>query len=123
LELLHVMVLGLRGVVGDMIEAAVEAEPGMTLARYPAALDPAMAIRVADLDVLVVGSPGGELPRTWHDMLLRDPGLRVVAVDPERGTSVLYEMSPRAVQLGDVAPADIVAAIGRLPKVRVRARD
>ena len=62
------MVLGLRGVVGDMIEAAVEAEPGMTLARYPAALEPATAIRVTDLDVLVVGSAGGELPRTWQEM-------------------------------------------------------
>lgn len=113
MELQRVIVIGLPGVVGDMIEAAVEAQPGMLLVRHPDATDPRLAIGYSEPHVLVVGTADDRLPPPWLDALHARPGLRVVTVDPVHGTGVLYEMRPHAVALGDVAPVDIVAAIQR----------
>jgi hypothetical protein len=110
-ELLRVMVIGLGGLVGEMIEAAVDAEPGLRLVRCAAEADPGSAIREADPHVVVVASPDERLPPVWVRVLSDRPGIRVVAVDPDRGSGVLYEMRPHAVPMGDVSPADIVSVL------------
>ena len=111
---IRVMVIGPRGVVGDMIEAAVEAEPGLALLRYEPSADPARAMRDADPDVVVVEASAEGIGPSWLHILASRPGLRVLTVDPERGTGVQYEMRPHAVPLGDVSPADIVTLIRRM---------
>jgi hypothetical protein len=116
LEQIRVMVIGLGGVVGEMIEAAVEAEQRLALVRCEAGADPAGAISEARPHVVVVEASDYGIPPSWLRVLARCPGLRVLAVDPERGTGVQYEMRPHAVPLGDVSPADIVALIQSMPE-------
>lgn len=104
-------VMELPGLIGEMIEAAVEAQPGLLLVRAPDTSDVQEAIGTTDPDVLVVGTSDARLASSSLEALQLRPGLRVVALDPVRGTGVLYEMRPHAVALGDVSPADIVTAI------------
>ena len=108
--------MGLPGLVGEMIEAAVEARPGLLLVRAPDTSDIRKAIGAADPHVLVVGTSDAHLAPSWLEVLQARPGLRVVTLDPVRGTGILYEMRPHAVALGDVSPADIVTAIETPPR-------
>jgi hypothetical protein len=108
--------MGLPGLVGEVIEAAVEARPGLRLVRAPDTSDMRKAIAAVDPHVLVVGTSDARLAPSWLEVLQARPGLRVVTLDPVRGTGVLYEMRPHAVALGDVSPADIVTAIETPPR-------
>ena len=105
------VVMRLPGLVGEMIEAAVEARRGLILVRAPDTSDLQKAIAATDPHVLVVDTSDAHLAPSWLEALQARPGLRVVTLDPVRGTGVLYEMRPHAVALGDVSPADIVTAI------------
>jgi hypothetical protein len=107
--------MGLPGLVGEMIEAAVEARPGLLLVRAPDTSDVRAAIGATDPHVLVVGTADVRLATSWLEALQARQGLRVVTLDPVRGTGVLYEMRPHAVALGDVSPAAIVTAIQTRP--------
>ena len=107
--------MGLPGLVGEMIEAAVEARPGLLLVRAPDTSDIRKAIGAVEPHVLIVGTSDARLAPSWLEVLQARPGLRVVTLDPVRGTGVLYEMRPHAVALGDVSPADIVTAIETPP--------
>ncbi len=111
MELLRVLVMGLPGMVGEMIEAAVDAQPSLLLVHAPMETQPPQAIEQADPHVVVVGTDDASLLPAWLEALSVRAGLRVVAVDPVHGRGVLYEMRPHAVALGDVSPSDIVAAI------------
>jgi hypothetical protein len=111
-----VVVMGPPGLVGEMIEAAVEARPGLLLVRAPDTSDVQKAIGATDPHVLVVETSDARLAPSWLEALQARPGLRVVTLDPVRGTGILYEMRPHAVALGDVSPADIVTAIETPPR-------
>jgi hypothetical protein len=113
---LRIFVMGLPGLVGEMIEAAVEARPGLLLVRAPRTSDVQKAIRATEPHVVVVGTSDARLAPSWLEALQARPGMRVVTLDPVRGTGVLYEMRPHAVALGDVSPADIVTAIETPPR-------
>jgi hypothetical protein len=113
---LRVLVMGLDGLVGEMIRAAVEARPGLVLVRAPDTSDVYAAIGATQPDAIVVGTGDAGLGPWWMAGLRARPGMRVVALDALRGTGVLYEMRPHAVPLGDVSPADIVTAIDTPPR-------
>ena len=113
---LRVLVMGLHGLVGEMIEAAVETHPGLVLVRAPDTSDVHAAIGATQPDAIVVGTSDARLGPSWMAGLRGRPGLRVVALDALRGTGVLYEMRPYAVPLGDVSPADVVTAIDTPPR-------
>lgn len=113
---LRVLVMGLPGLAGEMIEAAVEARPGLVLVRAPDSSDLDRAIRTTRPDFLVVGTGDARLATLWPAALRSRPGLRVVTLDPLRGTGILYEMRLHAVVLGEVSPADIVTAMDTPPR-------
>lgn len=110
------LVFGLPGMLGEMIEAAVEAQAGLLLVRAPDATDLPFALGTINPHVLIAGAADDRLRPQWLEALHTRPGLRIVTVDRTRGTGVLYEMRPHAVALGEVSPGEIAVTISALPR-------
>lgn len=124
LDELRASVIGPRGLVAEMIEAAIAAEPGVTMVPF----DPGTAIERSSGDrrrphvVVVIESSAVGLAESWRELMAAGPGITILAVDAARGTGIEYEMRPHAVLLGEVSPDDIVTVIRRIAKSRSRRR-
>jgi chemotaxis response regulator CheB len=113
-------VIGPRGLVTELIEAAIAAEPGVTMVPFDprAAVErPAGERRGPDV-VVVIESSGQRGAESWRELMAAGPGIRILTVDAARGTGIEYEMRPHAVLLGEVSPEDIVSVIRRMAASR-----
>jgi DNA-binding NarL/FixJ family response regulator len=98
--------------VADMLERAVAAESDMVVVgrlHNPAAL--AQITRASPPDVVVVGMTDAELSTQFLDLLAGNAGLTVLGVQKRRGVAHLYQLRPYYVELGEVAPEDLVTEI------------
>jgi hypothetical protein len=62
---------------------------------------------------VIVGLADAELPPPAEQFLAEQGRLKVLGVEAQDGTAYLYELRPERAALGEVSPADVVAAIRR----------
>ena len=115
---LRVSVVGPQGLVTEMIEAAIAAEPGVTMVPFDPEASIDHASGMVRPDVVVIESSGLGLADSWRQLLAAGPGITILAVDSARGTGIEYEMQPHAESLGEISPADIVDVIRRIAEGR-----
>jgi DNA-binding NarL/FixJ family response regulator len=98
--------------VRDMLEQALGDEPDMEVAGVVATTGEMVdAARSALPDVVIVGLEGRRLPAACGHLLARQPQVKVLAIEADEGTGVLYELTARRELIGPVSPADVVAQI------------
>jgi hypothetical protein len=62
-------------------------------------------------DVVIVGTAETSDGNAFAEQLFRSPRLKIVAIAPERGLGFLHDLQPRTIALGEISPAELVAAI------------
>lgn len=96
----------------DMLERAMAGQADMLIvARLDSSADLAQATRMMAPDVVIVGLTEPELPAPCLDMFTENVGLTVLGVQKRRGVAHLYQLRPYQLELGDVAPEDLVSEI------------
>src|SRR5205823_5412613 len=95
--------------LSQLIKEAVKARADMELAPSDAILDLEAVVRQSNTDVVITGLVNDELPTNCKD-LMRMWNLQVVGVAERTGRAVLYRQRVDAIDLGDLAPDDLLTA-------------
>jgi DNA-binding NarL/FixJ family response regulator len=98
--------------VADMLERAVEAQSDMVVVgRVQTSTALAQVTSIAPPDVVIVGLSDSELSTQFLDLFAENVGLTVLGVQKRRGVAHLYQLRPHHIELGEVAPEDLVSEI------------
>jgi DNA-binding NarL/FixJ family response regulator len=96
----------------DMLERALSGQSDM---RIVARLDSSAALlqvtRMSAPDVVVLGLTEPDLPAPCLDLFAENVGLTVLGVHKGAGVAHLYQLRPYHLELGEVAPDELVRAI------------
>jgi chemotaxis response regulator CheB len=96
----------------DMLERAIVEQPDMVVV---ARLDSTAALlrvtRMTSPDVVIVGLTEPELPPPCLELLAENAGLTVLGVHKGPGVAHLYQLRPCHLELGEIAPEDLVKEI------------
>ena len=112
LERLRVLLVDMPRLVCDMIERAVRAQPDMVVVDVVGQVQELVdAVDRTQPHLVVVGLKNGGLPPECDDALSGQPGLKVLGIESEVGSALLYELTSRRQAIGTVSPADVVQAI------------
>ena len=98
--------------VRDLIERALRAAPDMTVVGVltsPAELLP--AARETRPHFVVVGLDNSSLPPECRLLLEEQPRTKMLGIESRAGEAHLYELRPHRIEIGEVAPPDVVVAI------------
>jgi DNA-binding NarL/FixJ family response regulator len=74
------------------------------------------AVTNVQANVIVLGAPVGSETEDYHDLLYERPRMKIIVIAADGRDAVLHELQPRLIQLGDVAPASLIAAIRGAPE-------
>lgn len=69
------------------------------------------AISSTDPNFVIVGTDRAELSAAFRELFEVRPRLKVLALATEGGRSVVWELAPRCVQLGEMSPESLLAAL------------
>lgn len=106
------MLADLPQLVADMLERAVEAQTDMVVVgRVQTSSALAQVTGMAPPDVVIVGLTDPELSTQCLDLFAENVGLTVLGVQKKRGVAHLYQLRPHHIELGEVAPEDLVSEI------------
>jgi len=93
----------------EIVEDAVRLQPDMELVNGASGNAPLMAIKGRRVDVLIAGEREADNSGVWEQLLLENPGLKVVVVTEDGREARLLEF--RQVSVPDVSPQGLVDAI------------
>jgi hypothetical protein len=97
----------------DIVSHVVASEPDMMVAGQLDAVEGLLAaVRRTRATVLLVGQGADDEQDRYASLLLQQPQLKVVAVEDDGRTGVLYELRPQRVPLGELSAAALRNAIG-----------
>ena len=110
------MLADLPQLVADMLERAVATQSDMVVVgRVQTSTGFAEVTSTAPPDVVVVGMNDPELSAQCLaqclDLFAENVGLTVLGVQKRRGVAHLYQLRPHHIELGEVAPEDLVSEI------------
>lgn len=106
------MLADLPQLVADMLERAVATQSDMVVVgRVQTSTGFAEVTSTAPPDVVVVGMNDPELSAQCLDLFAENVGLTVLGVQKRRGVAHLYQLRPHHIELGEVAPEDLVTEI------------
>jgi DNA-binding NarL/FixJ family response regulator len=98
--------------VQGLLDGELAAEPHMmVVGTAETSATMAAAARATKPHFVVVGLHDSELPDACRDLLAEQPRVRVLGIEANAGYAHLYELRPERVDIGEVSPADVVAAI------------
>lgn len=112
IESIRIVLADLPQLAADMLERAVAAQSDMLIvARLPSSIDLIEATRMTTPDVVIVGLTEPDLPAQCVDLFTENVGLTVLGVQKRRGVAHLFQLRPYQLELGEVAPEDLVGEI------------
>lgn len=115
---IHVLVRDVPRLVRDMLEHAIVSQPDMVLVDEPAS---AGAVREArPPDVVIVADHPADESRSVSAALAHWPHVPVLLVRIEGREAVFYELEMRSNALGERSPDELIEAIRRVVRRRVR---
>jgi hypothetical protein len=98
---IHVALLGLTGIVADIVRSALASAEDIEIVGGPA----------LSADVAILGL-GGQARTDAPVVLLRQyPSLKVLAVEGDGREAALYEMRPHRTELGEISPTTLLEAV------------
>lgn len=69
------------------------------------------AVSSTSPSVVIVGTDGAEISEACQALFEVRPRLRVLALATRRGRSVVWELAPRRVSLGEISPQSLLTAL------------
>jgi DNA-binding NarL/FixJ family response regulator len=106
---IRILLVAMPRLMRDIVEAALRAEPDMTLVGMPDETAGLVdEIGATEPDFVLIGSDHGY---SVPSLLCERPSMRVLEIEPRAADVHLYELLPRRVDLGPVSANDLVAAI------------
>jgi chemotaxis response regulator CheB len=112
IESIRIVLADMPQLAADMLERAIVEQSDMVIVARPGpAADLSQVTRMTAPDIVVVGLTEPDLPAQWLDLFTENMGLTVLGVQKRRGVAYLYQLQPYQLELGDVAPEDLVSEI------------
>jgi hypothetical protein len=107
----RVLVHDVPTLLGDIVRGAIAQEPQLELlAESPTGADHIQWCR-PEPDVVVASTANIRLPLNVGMWLSRWPRARIVVIEVSGRQTVMYELRPRAIQLGALSPEQLVSVI------------
>ena len=98
--------------VADMLERVVAGQSDMLIvARLHSSAALLQVTQMTAPDVVIVGVTEPDLPAQCLDLFAQNAGLTVLGVQKGLGVAHLYQLRPYHLELGEVAPDEIVTEI------------
>jgi hypothetical protein len=104
LERTRILLVDLPRMLHEIIRTTLEEQPDMEVVDTTGS---ASDIDTTNIDVVISGHGGLLAPR----VLRQRAGIRVFALSASGKESLLFELRPHRIALGEVSPAQVVAAI------------
>jgi hypothetical protein len=67
-------------------------------------------------DVIVLGALAATETKDLQDLLYGRPRMKIIVIAADGRNAILHELQPRLIQLGEVAPISLIAAIRGTPE-------
>lgn len=116
------MLAGLPRMLADIVQRVLGDAPDLDVVGLPGPADPpgrlADSIAEHGADVLVTGLRPTQSIDQFAVLLRSHPALRIFALEGDGRRTVLYELQPHTVPLGDVSPEGLIDAIRSTSRVR-----
>jgi hypothetical protein len=107
LELIHVVVIDLPRLLSEVVTEILSKAPDIRVsATFPEG--------DGSPDVAIVGGADADRAR---ELLDRFPRMKVLAVDEDGRNAVFYELRPYQVELGEISPEALLAAVRTVERV------
>ena len=110
-EPIRLLVVGLSTLVRELVESA--ADENVELVEMPSSVDLVGAIDQTHADFVLLPLERSQLPADARRYLAGQAHVRVLGVQEDNGSAVLYQLVPSKRELGDCAPRELVDAIRR----------
>jgi DNA-binding NarL/FixJ family response regulator len=111
---IRVLLVDMPRIPRELIERAVAGEEDMiVVGSTPDLEELQQAAAASEPEFVLVGLVGDQLPPTAARFVQDKARLKVLGVEAHDGKAYLYELRPERAPLGEVSPADVVAAIRR----------
>jgi hypothetical protein len=108
----QVVLYGLRGMLADIAEAALLADPGIEVIGRPGdSVALVRLVREHAADVVILGSDSAELPPVGWDVLMPESQTRVLTICDDGREGYLYELRPHETRLAEVSPQSLRDAV------------
>jgi hypothetical protein len=107
----RVAVVNLPGLLGEVVEAVVRAQPDMELVGTVGLRAERVTCESVEADAFVVGGAPGAADDLAHGLLTRHPRARVLAVVGDGREGWLYRLLPQRVDLGELSLAGLIGAL------------
>ena len=109
---IRVLLVDMPRIPRELIERALAAEPDMEIVGSTPDLEKLPdAAAASDPEFVILGLVDEQLPPPAERYLDEHARLKLLGVEAHEGTAFLYELRPERAALGEVSPADVVAAI------------
>jgi chemotaxis response regulator CheB len=110
---MRILLAGMSNMLSSIITAALEQSPQMIIAGMASERDDlAESVRQTQADAVVmqVAEPG--VTSRYHNLLLRFPTLKVIAIASNGKGGFVHELRPWSTQLVELSAATLLAALG-----------
>jgi DNA-binding NarL/FixJ family response regulator len=109
---IRVLLVDMPRLLRDLIEHAIARAPDLeVVGTEPDVEGLERAAGETDPEFVIVGLERGDLPESARAFLDARSRPRMLGVEAEEGTAVLYELTPRCVPIGTVTPDQLAGAI------------
>jgi DNA-binding NarL/FixJ family response regulator len=105
------LLLGMPHMLRDLIREIVAQEDDLTVAGEIADESLLAAAARVDADFVIVGDDEPGASGRYLDLLEQRPRTKILALSGDGRDAVLWELHPRLVQLGEVSPMTVLAAV------------
>lgn len=112
IERIRIVLADLPPLAADLVERALRQHPDMlVVGRLPSPAGLVELARVTSPDAIMIGLGDPELPAACVELFAEHPALTVLGVDKRGDRAHLFQLRPHRVELGEVAPDDLVVQI------------
>jgi DNA-binding NarL/FixJ family response regulator len=108
----RVLLLGIPRILSDILQGLLADEPDLELVGDLRSEDAGVdELDQATPDVVITGVRDGVVPATCLDLLSKRPHTRIIGISPRGGRTIVYELRPHLITLGEVSPTALVDLI------------
>lgn len=120
---IRVLVAEVSGVLRDIIDATLSAQPDIEVLTSGANASAVRVMNVEHPDVVVIGLGESDVPEAIEELFGRHPHARVLGIASDGRHAYMHELRPHRVSLGELSPEQLVQVIRQAgPSARVTDR-
>jgi DNA-binding NarL/FixJ family response regulator len=121
LEPIRILLVDMPRMLREIVSETVSNQPDMrVVAERAEHSSMPSAASESGAQVVIVGSDGPDVEDGCERFALQRPDVGVLALSADGRQTVLYELRPHRVSLGDLSPQQLTAAIRRAVQARAR---